>query len=133
VHELLLSVDPPPERTTALDTAPVPKREPLLPRRRRRALVLLAAALAARRSAQAGWPEPAAGRTSPEAGDRDERRRPGERFDRAAAAGRVRQLADARARARPQPSRDRADYYELWLTKDGSRPNPAAASRSMPE
>ena len=64
VHDLLLSVDAPPERSPTLDAAP-PSPASLLPRRRGRALILLAAALAVARSAPAGWPAPAAETPSP--------------------------------------------------------------------
>jgi len=119
VHELLLSVDPPPERTTALDTPPVPKREPLLPRRRRRALVLLAAALAAA-SFGAGW---LAGAGGGEAEPKLVIAMSG--ADRAS--GSIELLPQDASGNWPmrvhvrglEPSRDRADYYELWLTKDG--------------
>jgi len=119
VHELLLSVDPPPERSVTPEPAPVPKREPLLPRRRRRALVLLAAALAAA-SFGAGWLAGAGdGGTEPElvitmsGADR--------------ASGSIELLPQDASGNWPmrvhvsglEPSRDRADYYELWLTKDG--------------
>ena len=95
VHELLLSVDAPPERATALDTAPVPERGTAAaappppgarPARRRPRRGVLRRRLAGRRRRR---------RRRARAGDRDARRRPGERVDRAAAAGRVRQLADA--------------------------------------
>ena len=54
MHDLLLSVDAPPERSPALGDAAPPSPASLLPRRRGRALVLLAAALAAV-SFGAGW------------------------------------------------------------------------------
>ncbi len=119
VHELLLSVEAPPERSAALDTVAIPKPEPLLPRRRRRALVLLAAALAAA-SFGTGW---LAG-----AGDGDAEpelviamRGAG------SATGSIDLLPQDASGNWPmrvhvrglEPSRDRADYYELWLTKDG--------------
>ena len=119
VHELLLSVDAPPERATALDTAPVPEREPLLPRRRRRALVLIAAALAAA-SFGAGWLAGAGG------GDVEPEQVIAMRgADRAS--GSIELLPQDASGNWPmrvhvrglEPSRDRADYYELWLTKDG--------------
>ena len=103
VHELLLSVDAPPELSPELGAAAVPKPEPLLPRRRRRALALLAAALAAA-SFGAGWLVGARdGDVEPEQVIVDERQRRNawrHRLDRAAATGCVRQLADARARPR---------------------------------
>src|SRR5688572_25369189 len=55
VHQLLLSVDPPPEVSSALQSTPSPAAPvQLLPRRRRTALALLAAALAAA-AFGAGW------------------------------------------------------------------------------
>ena len=93
----------------------------LLPRRRGRALVLLAAALAAAvRSAPAGWPAPRGGDVEPEAVIAMRRRRPG-------ATGSIELLPQDAAGNWPmnvlvrglEPSRDRSDYYELWLTKDG--------------
>jgi len=119
VHELLLSVDPPPERSVGLDTAPVPKREPLLPRRRRRALVLLAAALAAA-SFGAGWLTGAGGgEVEPEqviAMRGADRARGSIELLPQDASGNWPMRVHVRGL---EPSRDRADYYELWLTKDG--------------
>ena len=119
VHELLLSVDAPPERSPVLEPAPVAKREPLLPRRRRRTLVLLAAALALA-SFGAGWLAGAGdGDVEPEAVIEMHG------ADRATgsidllpqdASGNWPMLVHVRGL---EPSRDRADYYELWLTKDG--------------
>ena len=105
VHELLLSVDAPPERSPTLGDAAPPSPAPLLPRRRGRALVLLAAALAAA-SFGVGWLTGArGGDVQPEqviamSGHRRNR------VDRAAASGRCGQLADERARprARAEPS-----------------------------
>jgi Anti-sigma-K factor rskA len=119
VHELLLSVDPPPERSPALDTAPVPRPEPLLPRRRRRTLVLLAAALAAA-SFGAGWL----------AGARDGDVEPQAVIamsGQGGATGSIELLPQDASGNWPmlvlvrglEPSRDRTDFYELWLTKDG--------------
>jgi hypothetical protein len=127
VHQLLLSVDPPPEVSSALRQPPPPEPVQLVPRRRRAALALLAAALAAAVFG-VGW---LAGARSddvhavfvvPMAGT-------------AQAAG-----ASASIEPLPQdasgnwpmnvrirgltPSRDRADYYELWLTKDGKIADP---------
>ena len=131
VHQLLLSVDPPPDVSSALQSpapAPAPA-EPVqpIPRRRRAALALLAAALAAA-AFGTGW---LAGERSddvqavlviPMSGT-------------AQAAG-----ATASIELLPQdasgnwpmnvllrgltPSRDRSDYYELWLTKDGKLADP---------
>ena len=122
VHELLLSVDAPPELSPELGAAAVPKPEPLLPRRRGRALALLAAALAAA-SFGAGWLAGARdGDVEPEqvivmngsAGMRG-------------ATGSIELLPQDASGNWPmivlvrglEPSRDRADFYELWLTKDG--------------
>jgi hypothetical protein len=127
VHELLLSVDAPPELPVALESAPVPKPEPLLPRRRRRALVLLAAALAAA-SFGAGWLASArtgdeeAVRVIPMAGTPAA----------AGASGSIELLPDDESGNWPMnlrisgltPSRDRSDWYELWLTKDGKPVDP---------
>jgi hypothetical protein len=124
VHELLLSVDAPPELPVALESAPVPKPEPLLPRRRRRALVLLAAALAAA-SFGAGW---LAG-----AGDGDaEPELVIAMSGQGGATGSIELLPQDASGNWPmnvlvrglEPSRDRADYYELWLTKDGKLAEP---------
>jgi len=119
VHELLLSVEAPPERSPEVATVVVPKPVPLLLRRRRRALVLLAAALAAA-SFGAGWLAGAGdGEVEPEVviamrgADR--------------ASGSIELLPQDASGNWPmrvhvrglEPSRDRADYYELWLTKDG--------------
>jgi hypothetical protein len=122
VHELLLSVDAPPELSPELGAAAVPKPEPLLPRRRGRALALLAAALAAA-SFGAGWLAGARdGDVEPEqvivmngsAGMRG-------------ATGSIELLPQDASGNWPmlvlvrglEPSRDRTDFYELWLTKDG--------------
>jgi hypothetical protein len=127
VHELLLSVDPPPEVSAALEQPPTARSVRLLPRRRRTALALLAAALAAA-AFGAGWLASARSNdveavvVIPMAGT-------------AQAAG-----ASASIELLPQdgsgnwpmnvlvrglsPSRDRLDYYELWLTKDGKLAEP---------
>jgi hypothetical protein len=127
VHQLLLSVDPPPEASPALREPPAAEPVRLVPRRRRTALALLAAALAAT-AFGAGWLASArsddvqAEAVIPMAGT-------------AQAAG-----ATASIELLPQdesgnwpmnvlvrgltPSRDRSDYYELWLTKDGKLADP---------
>jgi hypothetical protein len=127
VHQLLLSVDPPPEVSPALQ-APIPA-EPVqrLPRRRRTALALLAAALAAA-AFGAGW------FANERSGDVE-------------AVALIPMTGTAQARGAtaliellPQdesgnwpmnvrvrgltPSRDRSDYYEMWLTKDGKLTDP---------
>ena len=122
VHELLLAVGPPPELSPGLQPIPLPKPMPLLPRRRVRALALLAAALAAA-AFGAGWL----------AGARDGDVEP-ERVIVMNGAGETRG-ATASIELLPQdesgnwpmlvlvrglePSRDRTDFYELWLTKNG--------------
>ena len=122
VHELLLSVDPPPELSPALATIPMPQPEPLLRRRRGRALALLAAALAAA-AFGAGWL----------AGDRSDDPEPirviamdgvGESLGASAS---IELLPEDSAGNWPmnvlvrglEPSRSRTDFYELWLTKGG--------------
>ena len=127
VHQLLLSVDPPPEVSPALQ-APIPA-EPVqrLPRRRRAALALLAAALAAA-AFGAGW------FANERSGDVE-------------AVALIPMTGTAQARGAtaliellPQdesgnwpmnvrlrgltPSRDRSDYYEMWLTKGGKLTDP---------
>jgi hypothetical protein len=127
VHQLLLSVDPPPEVSSALH-APLPA-EPvrLVPRRRRTALALLAAALAVA-AFGAGWLASArsddvqAERVIPMAGTAQA---PG-------ASASIDLLPQDEAGNWPMkvvvrgltPSRDRSDYYELWLTKDGKLADP---------
>ena len=124
VHELLLSVDAPPERSPGLDTVVVPKPEPLFPRRRRRAVALLAAALAIA-AFGAGWL----------AGARDGDVAPElviAMRGSGGASGSIELLPQDASGNWPmhvlvrglEPSRDRADYYELWLTKDGKLAEP---------
>ena len=127
VHQLLLSVDPPPEVSPALQ-APIPA-EPVqrLPRRPRAMLALLAAALAAA-AFGAGW------FANDRSGDVE-------------AVALIPMTGTAQARGAtaliellPQdesgnwpmnvrvrgltPSRDRSDYYEMWLTKGGKLTDP---------
>ena len=122
VHELLLAVGPPPEVAPELQAPPREEPVRLLPRRRRTALALVAAALAVAifgggyligsRGA-----EPTAERILTMTGV-------GEASD---ALGSIEILAEddagnwpMRVRVRGlEPSADRRDYYELWLTKDG--------------
>ena len=117
VHELLLSVDPPPERSVSTEPEPIPFRRAS---RRGRVAVLLAAALAAA-AFGAGYL----------VGGRDDAP---ERVIEMVGAGSER---DARASIEllPQdtagnwpmrvlvrglePSADRLDFYELWLTEGG--------------
>jgi hypothetical protein len=119
VHELLLSVEAPAELTPA---AAAPEPVPLLPRRRRYALALIAAALAA---ALFGAGYLVGGRSDdveavkviPMAGVGEGR----------GAAASIELLPQDESGNWPlnvllrglEPSKDRADYYELWLTKDG--------------
>jgi len=120
VHELLLSVEAPPERPAA--AAPSLARVAFLPRRRRFALALIAAALAA---ALFGSGYLVGGRSDDVeavrviamAGVNDGR----------GASASIELLPQDESGNWPlnvrlrglEPSRDRADYYELWLTKDG--------------
>ncbi|MGZ8782729.1 MAG: hypothetical protein ACXWZB_04440 [Gaiellaceae bacterium] len=118
VHEVLLAVDPPPELSPRLQSAPA--RVPLLPRRRGRALALLAAALAA--AAFGGGYLVGARDAAPErvivmtgVGSESD------------ATASIELLAQDGAGNWPmnvlvrglETSRDRTDFYELWLTKDG--------------
>lgn len=120
VHELLLSVEPPPEVSQALREPPeTPVR--LSPPRRRGALALLAAALAV-----------VAFGSGYVVGERD-----GASIERTilmggtsegrGASATIELLAEDDAGNWPmnlvvhglEPSRDREDFYELWLTRDG--------------
>ncbi|MGH3073188.1 MAG: hypothetical protein ACRDNB_13105 [Gaiellaceae bacterium] len=119
-HELLLSVEAPPELSSALRSAPEPARAGALSGRRGRAAALLAAALAA-----------AAFGSGYLVGARDT---PPEHVITMSGAGGERD-ATASIEVLPQddagnwpmnvlvrglePSRDRSDFYELWLTQDG--------------
>jgi hypothetical protein len=128
VHTLLLSVDPPPEVSAALQVPP-PAAEPvqLLPRRRRTALALLAAALAAAVFG-AGWLASArsddvqAVRVISMAGTAQAR----------GATASIELLPQDESGNWPMnvrirgltPSKDRSDYYEMWLTKGGKIADP---------
>jgi len=127
VHQLLLSVDPPPEVSPAL-RAPIPA-EPVqrLPRRRRAALALLAAALAAA-AFGAGW------FANERSGDVEAVAlipMTGTALARGATAS-IELLPQDESGNWPMnvrvrgltPSRDRSDYYEMWLTKDGKLVDP---------
>jgi hypothetical protein len=114
VHELLLSVDAPPELSQPV--APVVP----LPRRRMRPLALLAAALAAAAFGAGylvGGREPAPERVITMTGVGAERD----------ATASIRLLHEDDAENWPmdvlvrglEPSRDREDFYELWLSRDG--------------
>jgi hypothetical protein len=127
VHTLLLSVDPPPEVSTALEAPPAPEPVRLLPRRRRTALALLAAALAAA-AFGAGWLASArsddveAVVSIPMVGTAQA----------AGATASIDVLPQDKAGNWPMnvsvrgltPSRDRSDYYELWLTRGGKLVDP---------
>ena len=121
VHELLLSVDAPPELSPTLE-APLPAPVPLVPRRRRGALALLAAALAAA-SFGAGW---LGGARSNDVEAQHEIVMSGVGETRGSFAT-IELLAQDASGNWPmrvlvrglEPSKSRADYYELWLTKDG--------------
>ena len=122
VHELLLSVDPPPELSPAAAAPPEPEPVRLLPRRRRTALALLAAALAAA-AFGSGWllgarsDDVAVQRVIPMAGTAEAR----------GAFASIERLPPDEAGNWPrrlllrglEPSTDRDDAYELWLTRDG--------------
>ena len=118
VHDLLLSVDAPPERSPTPGDAAPPSPAPLKPRRRGRALVLIAAALAAA-SFGAGW------LTGSRGGDAEPEAVIA--MSGSGATGSIELLPQDAAGNWPmnvlvrglEPSRDRSDYYELWLTKDG--------------
>ena len=122
VHELLLSVDPPPELSPALATTPTPQPEPVSSRRRGRALALLAAALAVA-AFGAGW---LAGANSGDAEPVRVIAMDGVGESRGASAS-IEMLPEDSAGNWPmnvlvrglEPSRDRRDFYELWLTKNG--------------
>jgi hypothetical protein len=127
VHTLLLSVDPPPEVSSALREPPAAEPVRLLPRRRRTALALLAAALAAT-AFGAGWLAGArsddiqAERVIPMAGTAQAR----------GATASIELLPQDESGNWPMnvlvrgltPSKDRSDYYELWLTRGGELAEP---------
>jgi len=124
VHELLLSVDPPPELSPSLREPPAPEPVQLLPRRRRGALALLAAALAAA-AFGAGW---LGGAQSDEIAPEREIVMQGVGATRGSFATIELLPQDAEENGNwpmrvlvrgLEPSKDRTDYYELWLTKDG--------------
>ena len=124
VHELLLSVDAPAELSPMLERAPAPEPVRLLPRRRRQALALLAAALAAA-AFGAGW---LAGARSDDAQLERTIVMQGVGESRGSL-GTIELLSqDAEENGNwPMrllvrglaPSKNRTDYYELWLTKNG--------------
>jgi len=118
VHELLLSVEAPPELPSARASAPVA----VLPQRRRYALGLIAAALSAVLFGS-GYllggrsDDVRAERVIPMAGVNDGR----------GASASIELLPQDASGNWPMailvrglaPSRDREDFYELWLTRDG--------------
>jgi hypothetical protein len=122
IHELLLSVEAPPERPAATAPAPIPAPVAFLPRRRRVALALIAAALAATLFGS-GYlvggrsDDVEAVRVIPMAGVNEGR----------GASASIELLPQDESGNWPfnfrlrglEPSKGRADYYELWLTKDG--------------
>jgi hypothetical protein len=123
VHELLLSVEGPPELPAVRDPAPVPAPVTVLPQRRRYATVLIAAALALALFGSGylvgGRSDVEAVRVIPMAGVND---------GRGASASIDLLPQDAEENGNwpmnvslrgLEPSRDRQDFYELWLTKDG--------------
>jgi hypothetical protein len=122
VHELLLSVDPPPELSPTLREAPLPEPVPLVPRRRRGALALLAAALAVT-AFGAGW---LGGARSDDVAPVSEIVMEGVGETRGSFAT-IELLPQDDSGNWPmrvlvrglEPSKSRADYYELWLTRDG--------------
>lgn len=122
VHQLLLSVDAPPELAPAVQEAPLPEPLRLTPRGRRGALALLAAALAAT-AFGAGWLGGA--RSDDVAPEREiVMRGVGETRGSFATIELLPQDASGNWPMRVlvrglAPSEDRTDYYELWLTKDG--------------
>ena len=122
VHELLLSVDAPPELSPSLEQAPLPAPVPLVPRRRRGALALLAAALAVA-AFGAGWLGGA--RSDDVAPEREiVMSGVGESRGSFATIELLHQDASGNWPMRVllrglEPSKDRSDSYELWLTKDG--------------
>jgi hypothetical protein len=122
VHELLLSVDAPPELSPDVREAPLPEPVPLVPRRRRGALALLAAALAAT-AFGAGW---LGGARSDDTAPEREIVMSGVGDTRGSFAT-IELLPQDESGNWPmrllvrglEPSKGRTDYYELWLTKDG--------------
>ena len=121
VHDLLLSVDAPPEVSQALRELPAEAPVRLLPQRRRGALALLAAALAVV-AFGSGYlvgerDSVALDRKILMAGTGDGR----------GTSATIEVLAEDKAGNWPmnlivrglEPSRDRTDFYELWLTRDG--------------
>ena len=123
VHELLLQVSPPPEVPSDLREAPAAEPVRLLPQRRRYTLALIAAALIAiafgsgfllggrsddvsvfRNVSMAGVGDGVGGFASIEIREQDE-------------AGNWPMVVRVRGL---EKSAGRDDYYELWLTKDGT-------------
>jgi hypothetical protein len=121
VHELLLSVEPPPEVSAALRDAPAPKPVRLLPTRRRYTLTLIAAALAA---IAFGSGYVVGGNDNVQLETKILMVGTGEARG---ASATIELLSQDKAGNWPmnvivrglEPSRDREDFYELWLTRDG--------------
>lgn len=127
VHALLLSVDPPPEVSSALREPPPSQPVRLVSRRRRAALALLAAALTAA-AFGAGW---LAGARSDDVQAEFVVPMTGT-AQAAGATASIELLPQDKSGNWPMnvrirgltPSRDRSDYYELWLTKGGKLVDP---------
>lgn len=122
VHELLLSVEAPPKLSPMLLTPPAPASEPIRLVPRRRTFALLAAALAAA-AFGAGW---LGGTRSDDVAPEREIAMRGVGEIRGSFAT-IELLPQDSSGNWPlkvslrglEPSRDRKDFYELWLTKDG--------------
>ena len=122
VHQLLLSVEAPPEVSPSLQQPSAPGPVRLVPHRHRGALALLAAALAAA-AFGAGW---LGGARSDDVAPEREIVMQGVGETRGSFAT-IELLPEDSSGNWPmrvlvrglQPSKDRADYYELWLTNDG--------------
>lgn len=122
VHELLLQVGPPPEVAPELLASPRQEPARLVPRRRRTTLALVAAALAV--AVFGGGYLVGSRSAEPEVERLLTMTGVGEAGD---AQGSIEILAQDDAGNWPmlvrvrglEPSSDRRDYYELWLTKDG--------------
>ena len=122
VHQLLLSVEAPPERPAAPAPAPIPAPVAFLPRRRRVVMALIAAALAAvlfgsgyliggrSDDVEAVSVIPMAGVNEGRGASASIEVLPQDESGNWPLSFRLRGL---------EPSKDRTDYYELWLTKDG--------------
>ena len=122
VHELLLSVEAPPKLSPMLRTPPASASEPIRLVPRRRTFALLAAALAAA-AFGAGW---LGGTRSDDVAPEREIAMQGVGETRGSFA-KIELLPQDSSGNWPmkvrlrglEPSRDRQDFYELWLTKGG--------------